>query len=130
MDRRGKTRTARGREVRRAIAIGLAMGLMLAGCAGRQAIPLDLSPREAEVFVDGKKIDADSKEVKLRVDRDHKIFVKKKGFRSELVVIRSVEVEGEQMLSPSEVEVQLDPLTRTRMDVEIGIEAEEPAAPE
>lgn len=107
---------------RSSVLLTAAMLALAVGCAAKQRIPLDLQPSPAEIFVDGKRVKGDPSELELRVDRDHKIFIKSEGYRSELVVLRSVDVEGEDTLEPAAVAVRLSPLTRTRQDVEIGVD--------
>ena len=92
-------------------------------CAPKQRVPLDLGPGAVELYVDGRRVEVVPPEVELRADRPHKLFVKRPGYRPELIVLEAREVAGEPALAPDEVWVRLRPLTGDR-----GVEIEEAGA--
>ena len=99
-------------------ALASALAFALAGCAPMQVVPVDVGPGPVELYVDGERAEAVPARLELRADRDHKIFVKRDGFRPELVVLESRTVEGREQLVPGEVRVQLAPRAGER-EVEI-----------
>jgi hypothetical protein len=90
------------------------------GCAPKQRVPLDVSPATAAIYLDGVLLDEIPPELKLRSDRDHKLFFKSQGHRSELVVLRSLEQDGKQTLEPAGVQLRLAPLDPTRRELSIS----------
>ena len=102
--------------------VQLALALAVA-CAPRQRIPLDLGPGAVELYVNGERAEAVPQEVELRIDRDHKIFVKRPGYVPQLVVLETQEVDGEVALEPPQVRVRLHPVIGDRR---IQIEEAEP----
>jgi hypothetical protein len=97
-------------------------------CAPKQRVPLDISPSGTSIFLNGEELEEMPPELKLRSDRDHMLFFKSEGHRSELVVLRSKERDGEPHLEPSGVRLRLAPLDPTRRDlvIEAGPEPEAP----
>jgi hypothetical protein len=103
----------------------------LAGCAlifPFQRVPIDVTPDDAEVFVDGKLAPASAREPNLRADRDHSVFVKRDGYRSELVILRVDRGEGRPRLDPAALTIELRPLVPNR-DLEVEVERPEQPAP-
>lgn len=97
----------------------------MAGCAPKQRVPIDVRPQTAQLYLDGQAVETMPRAVELRADRDHKLFFKQEGYRSELVVLRSVPGrKGDERLDPPVVRVELVPLDRSGREVEI--EAETP----
>ncbi len=103
--------------------LALVASLLGLGCAGKQKIPLDCVPSGVVVFVDGRELENVPSELELRRDRHHTLFFKGPGYRSEMVVIESRELDGVQQLSPSELCVEPVFVGAGR---EIELEAEEP----
>ena len=85
------------------------LGLTTTACVPHQWVPVRVHPSNAAVYLDGKPLESDIEEVKLRSDRDHTVLVKSPGHRGELVILRSVEREGDPMLEPDGVWVRLAP---------------------
>jgi hypothetical protein len=100
--------------------------LVWAACAPKQRVPLDLGPAPVELYVDGALATEVPLEVKLRADRDHKIFVKRAGYVPELVVLETREVDGRYGLAPAEVRIRLRPIAG---DPDLEIEEEDPDGP-
>jgi hypothetical protein len=99
------------------IACAVAAGVL--GCAPRQRVPLELSPLPVEVYLDGVRLENPPAELELRADRDHKLFVKRRGYQPELVVLESREVEGSPQLVPPVVRVRLERRADGAREVEI-----------
>ena len=121
---RGKERVATRSRWTHAVAAGM-VAVFVGGCAPKQWVPLDLGPGAVDLYVDGRRVDGVPREVELRADRDHKLFVKRPGYLPELVVLEAREVEGDAVLRPPSVRVWLEPVIGDR-----SIEIEEaPARP-
>lgn len=123
--RRG--RGARGSRIAAALAVAL---LACVGCAAKQTIPVDAGPRPLALYVDGTLQATLPSEVELRADRDHTLYFKKEGFRSELVVLESRETDGRDRLEPAAVRVRLTPRGSSGGEVEIqGVDSPDDPAP-
>lgn len=101
--------------------------VVAAGCVSRQAIDVQVSPSDAALFVDGEERPAVPR-LELRSDRDHSIYIKRDGYRPELVVLRSVATPEGRRLEPSRIAVALralgDPDRRVEVEAEAGPGAE------
>ena len=98
------------------------------GCASKQRIALDCVPHEVSVYVDGRKLEQNPESIELRKDKAHTVFFKGGGYRPQMVVLHSEDVDGEARLSPSEVCTETV-FIETRPDVRIEVEqglSEEP----
>lgn len=100
----------------------------VAGCAPLQRVPVEVEPRPARVYVDGRELPSAAGEVELRADRDHKLFFKREGYASRLIILRSVPGESGPRLEPPRVEVRLEPREPGGHRVEMEREAEGPDA--
>lgn len=100
----------------RLVGLLLILGLLSTACAPRQQVPLNISPVDAQLFLDGEILEEPPAVLNLRSDHDHTVFVKRPGYHSELVVLRSVTESGERpVLKPASVDVglrRLDPSGR------------------
>lgn len=85
------------------------LGFLGLACAPHQWVPVDVEPPSATVYLDGEALEDLPEELKLRSDRDHTFLVKSPGHRGELVVLRSVEQDGDSVLEPEGVQVRLVP---------------------
>ncbi|MEZ4216602.1 MAG: hypothetical protein R3E88_09000 [Myxococcota bacterium] len=83
-----------------------------------QVVPLDVGPGAVEVYVDGARAEGAPRELELRADRDHKVFVKRDGYTPALVVLETRRVDGRDALAPDAVRVRLRPRAGER-EVEI-----------
>jgi len=110
----------------RAAAILLLM--LSAACAPKQRIPLEVAPRPATLFVDGEALESIPDELELRSDRPHVLFFKRDGYRSQRVVLETVEVDGRPRLEPDVVSIELAPAARGGR--ELVIEPAEPSSSE
>ncbi len=98
------------------------------GCASKQRIALDCVPHEVTVYVDGRKLEKTPESIELRKDEAHTVFFKGGGYRPQMVVLRSEDVDGEPRLSPADVCTEAV-FVETRPEVEIEVEprlSEEP----
>jgi hypothetical protein len=99
-----------------------------ATCAPRQRVSIDSAPRDATVFIDGEPAGSPPLQVDLRADKDHSVFFKRKGYRPELVILRSQPGDPRPVLEPDDVRVSLVPLERGR-DVEVEVEPKQEGTP-
>jgi len=107
-----------GRSVRGLLSVCLL--LSSSACAPTQRVPLEVSPETVSIYLDGELLDGTPQELELRSDRDHKLFFKSRGHRSELIVLRSLEDEGGVRLEPAGIALRLAPLDPTRRELSIS----------
>jgi hypothetical protein len=92
-------------------ALGLAcLALLLSACAHYQNVGIQSEPPGAQIYLDGKL--AGTTPLELRVSRDapHTVYLKKEGFRPELVVLERHEAsDGIDFLTPADVTRRLAP---------------------
>jgi hypothetical protein len=81
-------------------------------------------PEAAEIFVDGEIAGETPARVALPRAIDHSVFIKKEGYRPELVLVHSNRSpEGLEFLTPYEIDVTLVPLLDPRSrDLEVETE--------
>ncbi len=89
-------------------------------------IVLDVGPEPLVVFVDGKPLKEVPPAVKLTAKQDHKLFFKREGYRSELIVVRTGSRDGEPYLVPERVELRLIRDTDTAPSVSVELDSPEP----
>lgn len=105
----------------------VALALLASGCAlifPFQRVAVEATPGDSAIYVDGKPIGVSPKSLNLRADKDHSVFVKRHGYRPELVILRSLRDTGRPRLEPAAVKVTLMPVTPGR---EVEVEVERPA---
>lgn len=112
----------------RAVFIAMLLVPAALACAPKQRIPLDVAPRPATLYLDGRPLESIPPEIELRADRAHVLFFKSDGYRPERVVLESNEVEGKARLSPAAVRVRLVPADRGGRDLKIEADREPPPA--
>jgi len=106
-----------------AAAIPAGIVAILAGCAAKQAIPLDCVTQEVVVYVDGRLLAEHPELLELRADQPHKLYFKRPGYEPQLVVLDSREdADGRPRLEPRDVCAELRPIG---LDRELTIEAED-----
>ena len=81
--------------------------ILVSGCSPKQNVPLRLGGGDHEVFVDGERLEGVPDDLRLRADRDHTVFIKRPGYRPELIVLRSEGDAGSPELVPSTIELEL-----------------------
>ena len=114
----------------RLLVAALALGLVVGACAARQQVPVEARPGSVQVFVDGQPLaEIPEQGLSLRADRSHVLHFKRRGYRSEQVVLESVPGPEGPSLVPPRVRVELQPeQTRSRqIDVELQTPEEGPA---
>jgi hypothetical protein len=81
-------------------------------------------PEAAQIFVDGELAGETPARLALPRQVDHSVFVKKEGYRPELVLVHSNRSpDGLEFLTPHEIDVTLVPLVDTRpRDLEVETE--------
>ena len=126
----GLKRYLAGMRIRSAVWLCLGCSLSALACAPFQTVPVDIGPAGSSVYLNGEVLDEEQREVKLRSDRVHTVLVKRDGHRGELVVLRSIEREGDPVLEPPAIRVRLKPVTSGRREVLIEVsDPGEEAAP-
>ena len=102
----------------------------LVGCAPTQMIGLAVEPEPVVMFVDGERVDELPPEIELTANRDHTVFFKREGYRSQLVVLRTSERDGVDRLSPEKIELRLKRVTDSTPGITVELEeALDPDAP-
>ena len=94
------------------------------GCAPTQMIGLDVGPEPLVVYVDGEPMKELPPSLELTANRDHTLFFQREGYRSQLIIVRTSEREGEDRLEPERVELRLKRLADTAPSVSVEIEEE------
>jgi hypothetical protein len=95
-------------------------------CAPVQRVPIDSNPPGATIFVDQQEVGASPMEVDLRADRDHSVFLKRDGYRPQLVILESRQAEDPPRLDPAAVRVRLLPIEPGH-ELEVDIERRDSA---
>ncbi len=107
-----------------ASALGLA--LVAATCAPYQNVGIYSRPAEAEVFIDGSLIGRTPTRIPIGTLSDHKVYLKKEGYRPELVILTLREpADRIRFLTPPDIFVTLVPLDDASIDSDLSIELEE-----
>jgi hypothetical protein len=107
----------------------VALAAAALGCASTQRVSLECVPHEVSVYVDGRRLEKTPESIELRKDEAHKLFFKGGGYRPQMVVLRSEQVEGEERLSPSDVCTETV-FVEMRPEVEIEVERGASDAPD
>jgi hypothetical protein len=111
----------------------LSLALFLTACASYQNIAIESEPAGAEIFLDGKSVGATPQSLRISREQAHTVYLKKEGFRPELVVLEKHDAnDGIDFLTPPDVVKRLapGPSSDPEMERRLKIEAEEtPADP-
>ena len=103
-ERRDGRRGRRGRFVAPLVCTAVAFAL---GCAPTQWIAISAGPEPVVVFVDGKRVEPVPETLELKATRDHTLFFQREGYQSQLVVVRTRDLDGAPQLEPARVDVRL-----------------------
>jgi len=109
----------------------LLFSLCLAGCAAYQNVAIESNPPGAEIFLDGKPVGQTPQNLRVSRDLDHTVYLKKEGFRPELVVLEKHEAnDGIDFLTPADVVKHLSPGPSSDPELErrLKLEVEEKPA--
>jgi len=88
-----------------------------AGCGPYQNVGMESVPKGAEVYLDGDLIGLTPLKTPVWRHVDHSVFLKKPGYRPELVVLRRNDPpDGLFFLTPADVRVRLSRLEGTDAD--------------
>ncbi len=121
--------TKAGRRARRPQVPWILFGLTtLLGCAPTQMIRLDVGPEPIVVFVDGEPLEELPPSIELTADRDHTLFFQREGYRSQLIIVRTAQREGEDHLEPERIELRLKRVRDTAPSVSVELD-EAPETP-
>ncbi len=104
----------------------LGLALVSATCAPYQNVGIDSRPAAAEVFVDGFRIGQTPVRIPIGTLSDHKVYLKKEGYRPELVILTLREPPDRlNFLTPPDIFVTLVPLDDRSIGSDLQIEPEE-----
>ncbi len=109
----------------RALIALLFVGVVL-GCASTQKVSLECVPSDVKVFVDGRELEGRPSELELSKDEAHTVYFKGGGYRTQMVVLESGEVDGEVRLSPADL---CQEVVFAEMKPDVVVELEEEPAP-
>ena len=70
----------------------------------------------------GALLEAVPPELELKATRDHTLFFKRDGYRSQLIVIRTREHDGEPRLKPAEVELRLRRIAVSQPEISVEVD--------
>jgi len=85
-------------------------------------VPIDVGPLPLVIYLDGERLEEIPTELKLRASRDHTVFVKREGYRSQLVILTTKEIEGRPTLTPAEIALELRRITDTTKALTVELE--------
>jgi sirohydrochlorin ferrochelatase len=109
----------------------LLLAVCLAGCSAYQNVAIESDPPGAEIFLDGKPVGPTPQNLRVSRDLDHTVYLKKDGYRPELVVLEKHEAnDGIDFLTPADVARRLSPGPSSDPELErrLKIEVEEQPA--
>ncbi len=92
------------------------------GCAPTQMVALHAGPEPLVLFVDGERLDRIPPELELKATADHTLFFQREGYRSQLIVVRTSEREGEPRLEPAAVQVRLKRVARSGPEISVEVD--------
>jgi hypothetical protein len=97
----------------------------LLGCVGTQMIGLDVGPQPLVLFIDGDPIDEIPESIELTANRDHTLFFQREGYRSQLIIVRTLERDGDDYLSPGRIDLRLKRVAETDPNVKVELDESE-----
>ena len=109
----------------------LLLVLCLAGCAAYQNVAIESVPPGAEIYLDGKPVGPTPQNLRVSREHDHTVYLKKDGYRPELVVLEKHEAnDGIDYLTPADVVKHLSPGPSSDPELErrLKLEVEEEPA--
>jgi hypothetical protein len=111
---------------RRLNAAALGLALIAATCPPYQNVGINSTPSEAQIFVDGDLVGHTPAQISVGTLDDHKVYLKKEGYRPELVVLLLHRPTDQiNFLTPPDVYVTLTPLSDSSLDSDVTVEIEE-----
>jgi hypothetical protein len=100
--------------------------VLLCGCARYQEVWIRSNPEAAEIYLDGILVGLTPMQMRVGRDGPHKIFLKRPGYRSELIILE-LQAAPDQIdfLTPPDVNAQLapgrdDPSRDRNVEIEIA----------
>lgn len=106
--------------------LALCLGFGLAGCAAYQNVGIESDPPGAEIYLDGKPVGQTPQTLRVPRDAAHTVYLKKEGYRPELVVLeKRAAKDGIDYLTPADVVRRLsvgpssDPELERRLQIEV-----------
>ena len=101
--------------------------LVLSACAHYQNVGIESDPPGAQIYLDGKLMGQTPLQLQVGRDAAHTVYLKKEGYRPELVVLERHEAnDGIDFLTPADVARRLspgpssDPEHERRLQIEIA----------
>ena len=104
------------------------LALLVPACAAYQNVAIESDPPGAEIFLDGKPVGTTPQNLRVSREAPHTIYLKKEGYRPELVVLEKHDaVDGIDFLTPADVVKRLSPGPSSDPELErrLKIEAED-----
>lgn len=121
-------RMARVTRIRSVLFVLVGFSASLPGCAPTQMIGLDVGPTPLVLFVDGEPLEELPPAVELTANRNHTLFFQREGYRSQLIIVRTTERDGEARLEPARIELRLKRVADTTPSVSVELD-ESPEKP-
>ncbi len=106
----------------------LLLTLCLTSCSAYQNVAIESDPPGAEIFLDGKAVGSTPQNLRVSREQPHTVYLKKEGFRPELVVLEKHDAnDGVDYLTPADVVKRLAPGPSSDPELErrLKIEAED-----
>jgi hypothetical protein len=115
--------------MRSILVMGSALGIALSGCAQYQYVTVRSEPPAAEVYLDKQLVGSTPLRLKVGRSEAHAVYVKRSGYRPELVVLESLRADdGLAFLTPPDVHVRLTPGAESgdqQHDLEIEVDPDQ-----
>jgi hypothetical protein len=112
--------------VKRKLLAVLGLGALGLGCAAYQNVGVESDPPGASIYLDGKLVGQTPAKLEIGRDKDHTVFLKREGYKPELVVLERHEAnDGIDFLTPADVAKRLtpgvssDPELERRLKIEV-----------
>ena len=103
----------------------LLLAVVFSGCAAYQNVAIESDPPGAEIFLDGHSVGQTPQSLRVGRDTDHTVYLKKEGFRPELIVLEKHEAnDGVDYLTPADVAKRLSPGPSSDPDLERRLKIE------
>ena len=99
-------------------------------CASYQNVGVESDPPAAQIYLDGQLVGKTPAQLEIGRDKAHTIYLKREGYKPELVVLEKHEAsDGIDFLTPADVVKRLSPGPSDDLELErrLKIEVDKPA---
>jgi hypothetical protein len=105
--------------------LGVLLLVSLAGCAQYQVVGVSSEPNGAQIYLDGQKVGKTPAKLEVPRGKDHTIYLKREGYRPELVVLERHTADDEiDYLTPADVVKRMSPGPDSNPEIERQLKIE------